>query len=113
MASSPSEPGRTPGGDSRAEHGVGPGQRYGWRVRGPYAPEQGSRFNGNKLLVDPYARELDGGLDVRGPVYAYPRDQAADDLLFDSRDDAFAKPKSIVERLSTRMSSPQFLYAVR
>jgi isoamylase len=76
--------------------GVGPGQRYGWRVDGPYAPEQGNRFNRNKLLVDPYARELDGGLDLRGPVYGYPRDRAKDDLVFDPRDDASAKPKTVV-----------------
>jgi isoamylase len=76
--------------------GVRPGQRYGWRVHGPYAPQQGDRFNHNKLLVDPYARELEGGLDVRGPVYAYPRERAVDDLFFDPRDDASAKPKSVV-----------------
>ncbi len=76
--------------------GLAPGQRYGWRVHGPYAPEKGDRFNRNKLLVDPYARDLDSVLDVRGPVYAYPRDKALDDLLFDSRDDASFKPKSIV-----------------
>ena len=40
--------------------GLGPGQRYGWRVHGPYAPEQGHRFNPDKLLVDPYTRALDG-----------------------------------------------------
>jgi glycogen operon protein len=36
--------------------GLGPGQRYGWRVHGPYAPEQGHRFDPDKLLVDPYTR---------------------------------------------------------
>jgi isoamylase len=76
--------------------GLRPGQRYGWRVHGPYAPERGERFNRNKLLVDPYARELDGVLDVRGPVYAYPRDKVVDDHYFDARDDALAKPKSVV-----------------
>jgi glycogen operon protein len=88
---------------SRTQHvwhvyvpGLRPGQRYGWRVHGPYAPLQGDRFNRNKLLVDPYARELDGVLDVRGPVYAYPRERAIDDLPFDARDDALAKPKSVV-----------------
>ncbi len=75
---------------------IGPGQRYGWRVHGPYAPAEGHRFNRNKLLVDPYARALDGVLDLRGPVYAYPRDRALDDRVFDPRDDAAAKPKSIV-----------------
>src|ERR1700753_2407463 len=36
--------------------GIGPGQVYGYRVYGPYAPEEGHRFNPNKLLLDPYAR---------------------------------------------------------
>jgi isoamylase len=76
--------------------GAGPGQRYGWRVHGPYAPREGQRFNRNKLLVDPYTHAVDGHLDLRGPVYAYPRDRALDDLVFDDRDDAFAKPKSVV-----------------
>ncbi|MEY4580335.1 MAG: hypothetical protein RL701_5038 [Pseudomonadota bacterium] len=39
--------------------GVGPGQRYGYRVSGPFAPERGHFFNPNKLLIDPYARALD------------------------------------------------------
>ncbi len=38
------------------------GQRYGYRVHGEYAPDKGLRFNANKLLIDPYARELDGAL---------------------------------------------------
>jgi glycogen operon protein len=76
--------------------GVGPGQRYGWRVHGPYAPEEGHRFNRNKLLVDPYARAIEGTIDVRGPVYAYPRDRVVDDLAFDPRDDAAHKPKCVV-----------------
>ena len=40
--------------------GVGPGQRYGLRVHGPYAPERGHRFNAAKLLIDPYAKAIDG-----------------------------------------------------
>jgi glycogen operon protein len=76
--------------------GVAPGQRYGWRVDGPYAPDGGDRFNRNKLLVDPYARSFDGALDLRGPVYAFPRDRAMDDTVFDARDDAAFKPKSVV-----------------
>jgi glycogen operon protein len=42
--------------------GVGPGQLYGYRVHGPHDPAQGHRFNPNKLLIDPYARELAGDL---------------------------------------------------
>jgi glycogen operon protein len=76
--------------------GLGPGQRYGWRVHGPFAPAEGHRFNPNKLLVDPYARALDGHLDPGAPVYGYPRDRGLDDLVFDDRDDARAKPKALV-----------------
>jgi isoamylase len=76
--------------------GLGRGQRYGWRVHGPFSPAQGDRFNSNKLLVDPYARALDGRVDYGGPIFGYPRDHALDDLAFDDRDDARYKPKSIV-----------------
>ena len=43
--------------------GVGPGQRYGYRVHGPYEPEAGKRFNPTKLLIDPYAKAIDGPID--------------------------------------------------
>src|SRR6266508_2376405 len=43
--------------------GVGPGQRYGYRVHGPFAPERGHRFNPAKLLIDPYAKAIDGDVD--------------------------------------------------
>jgi isoamylase len=75
---------------------VASGQRYGWRVHGPFRPRQGDRFNPNKLLVDPYARALDGTIDLRGPVYGYPRDAGRDDLDFDERDDARAMAKALV-----------------
>src|ERR1700722_2575362 len=76
--------------------GLRPGQRYGWRVHGPYAPGDGHRFNANKLLVDPYARSLAGTVDVRGPIYGPPRDRGFDDLVFDDRDDAAFKAKGVV-----------------
>src|SRR5882672_2520353 len=76
--------------------GLGPGQRYGWRVHGPFSPEEGDRYNPNKLLVDPYARSLDGPVSFEGPIYGYPRDRALDDLAFDERDDAPYKPKAVV-----------------
>jgi isoamylase len=76
--------------------GVGPGQRYGWRVHGPYAPEQGHRFNPNKLLLDPYARALDGQVDLRGPVYGYARDPASSPPGMDERDDAPSTVKGVV-----------------
>ena len=79
--------------------GLAPGQRYGWRVHGPYNPRDGDRFNANKLLLDPYARALDGSVDLRGPVYAYRRDGKdgkPDDQAFDESDDAWAKPRAVV-----------------
>ena len=45
-------------------HGLAPGQLYGYRVHGPYAPGEGHRFNPHKLLVDPYARLLRGEVAV-------------------------------------------------
>ena len=44
---------------------VAAGQHYGYRVHGPYEPDQGHRFNANKLLLDPYAREIRGTIDRR------------------------------------------------
>ena len=67
--------------------GAAPGQRYGWRVHGPFAPERGHRFAPNKLLVDPYARAFDGAIDLDGPVYVPPQD---------GRDDAASKPRCVV-----------------
>ncbi|HEX7889700.1 MAG TPA: glycogen debranching protein GlgX [Ramlibacter sp.] len=51
--------------------GVRPGQRYGFRVHGPYEPDQGLRFNPNMVLLDPYARALDGLEDFGRGVFAY------------------------------------------
>ncbi len=48
--------------------GVGPGHRYGYRVHGPSDPVQGLRFSPAKLLVDPYARAIDGELDFASPL---------------------------------------------
>ena len=54
--------------------GVSPGQRYGFRVYGPWAPEQGHRFNPDKLLIDPYAKSIEGpdplGSRQHAPVQA-------------------------------------------
>ncbi|MEU9014400.1 glycogen debranching protein GlgX [Streptomyces sp. NPDC048479] len=51
--------------------GVMPGQRYGFRVHGPYAPEHGQRCNSAKLLLDPYARAISGSIDWGETVYGY------------------------------------------
>jgi isoamylase len=73
--------------------GLEPGQRYGYRVQGPYSPSEGHRFNPSKLLVDPYARKLEGKVDPTSPIYAFA---GADDGKKDDRDDAAGVPKCVV-----------------
>ena len=76
--------------------GLIPGSLYGFRAYGPYAPEGGHRFNPNKLLLDPYARALSGRLKWSDAVMGYKIGSPRADLSFDSRDSAFAVPKSVV-----------------
>jgi isoamylase len=76
--------------------GLTPGTRYGYRVHGPYRPEEGHRFNPNKLLLDPYAKKLTGGLKWSDAVMGYRVGSPRADLSFDTRDSAFAVPKSVV-----------------
>ncbi len=76
--------------------GVAPGQLYGYRAHGPYQPEQGHRYNANKLLLDPYARKLAGALRWSDALYGYRLTSPRADLSFDRRDSAFAMPKAVV-----------------
>ncbi|MEL7034567.1 MAG: glycogen debranching protein GlgX [Cyanobacteria bacterium J06592_8] len=76
--------------------GIRPGQRYGFRVHGPYAPEEGHRFNPNKLLVDPYAKALDSEIQYGEPLFSYRWDAEEEDLSFSELDDAHLIPKAIV-----------------
>ncbi|NUT40780.1 MAG: glycogen debranching protein GlgX [Thermoactinospora sp.] len=66
--------------------GVGPGQRYGYRVHGPYQPARGLRCNPNKLLIDPYAKAIEGGVQWNEAVYGYPFGEP------DSRNDQDSAP---------------------
>jgi glycogen operon protein len=75
--------------------GLGPAQRYGYRVHGPYAPEQGHRFNPNKLLLDPYAYAHIGDVVWNPAIFGYGM-ESGDDLSFDERDSAPFVPKCIV-----------------
>ena len=76
--------------------GLGPGQRYGYRVDGPYAPARGHRFNRNKLLIDPYARAIDGHVRWNERIFGYTLGHPDSDLSFDERDSGHAVPKSVV-----------------
>jgi glycogen operon protein len=72
------------------------GQLYGYRAHGPYDPAQGVRYNGNKLLLDPYARRLSGALRWSDALYGYRIGSPRGDLALDRRDSAFAMPKGVV-----------------
>jgi glycogen operon protein len=76
--------------------GIGPGQLYGFRVHGRYAPREGLRFNPNKLLIDPYARALSGAVDWNTPVFGYRLGSRTEDLTRDVRNSARGIPKSVV-----------------
>jgi glycogen operon protein len=78
--------------------GIGPGQRYGYRVYGPYDPATGHRFNPHKLLIDPYAKSIEGPIrwnDGNALPYTPSGDPDAD-LTQDDADDAAAIPKCVV-----------------
>jgi glycogen operon protein len=73
-----------------------PGLLYGYRVHGPYDPERGHRFNANKLVLDPYARMIDGPLRWSDAHYGYRVGSRREDLSFDTRDNAIGALKSRV-----------------
>ncbi|MGK7922269.1 MAG: glycogen debranching protein GlgX [Trichodesmium sp.] len=76
--------------------GIAPGQRYGFRVHGPFEPSQGHRFNSNKLLIDPYAKAIDGDILYGQEIFSYPWDDPEKDLAFSDTDDAHLVPKAVV-----------------
>src|ERR1700730_3178140 len=73
-----------------------PGQLYGFRVDGPYEPPRGLRFNDSKLLLDPYAKSIAGQIKWSDEMFSYIVGDPGEDLTRDSRDNAWAMPKSIV-----------------
>src|SRR5690606_34419211 len=75
---------------------AGPGLVYGFRAHGPYDPRRGHRFNPNKLLLDPYARQLRGALRWSDALFGYRVQHARADLSMDRRDSAPAMPKCVV-----------------
>ncbi|WP_308112890.1 glycogen debranching protein GlgX [Streptomyces sp. DH12] len=79
--------------------GVGPGRRYGYRVHGRWDPWAGARWNPAKLLLDPYARAVDGDYTLPPEVYGHVRDwpdQPVADTVRDDRDSAPYVPKGVV-----------------
>jgi isoamylase len=75
---------------------VRPGQLYGYRVHGPYQPEQGHRFNPAKLLIDPYAKAVSENITWSDELFGYTIGDPEADLSCDPRDSAGAMPKCVV-----------------
>jgi len=73
--------------------GIGPGQRYGFRVHGPYDPKAGLRCNPHKLLLDPYAKAVEGDIDWDESLFGYV---LGDPDRMSERDSAPHLPKCVV-----------------
>ncbi|WP_031526476.1 glycogen debranching protein GlgX [Dyadobacter crusticola] len=76
--------------------GLKAGQLYGYRVHGRFEPENGHRFNANKLLIDPYSRALAGELKWDEALFGYNFGDEQEDLSFNDKDSAPFIPKSVV-----------------
>src|SRR6266853_634689 len=63
-----------------------PGLLYGYRVHGPWAPDEGDRYNPHKLLLDPYARMISGPLRWSDALFGYRVGGRREDLVADTRD---------------------------
>ena len=89
-----------PGHDDGVWHGFlphcQPGQRYGYRVHGTWSPETGQRFNPSKLLIDPYARALDGSFQWTGALLDFDHSTSPGSLRPNLTDSAASVPKCVV-----------------
>jgi glycogen debranching enzyme GlgX len=75
---------------------VFPGQLYGYRVHGPYEPEQGHRFNPNKIVLDPYAKAIGRDVSWGDEMFGYRIGDEREDLSLDDRDNAAIAPLAAV-----------------
>ena len=76
--------------------GIKPTQLYGFRVHGPYEPENGHRFNPHKLLIDPYAKAISGVVNWHHSLFGYDFNAENADLSFSDGNDAAYIPKAVV-----------------
>ncbi|NRP72451.1 hypothetical protein ILFOPFJJ_03349 [Ensifer psoraleae] len=77
--------------------GIGPGTLYGYRAHGPYDPHNGHRFNPNKLLLDPYAKQVAGTFVWDDALFGYTIDGTGNDLSFDERDSGPFMVKGVIQ----------------
>jgi isoamylase len=75
---------------------VRPGQFYGYRVHGPYKPEEGHRFNQHNLLIDPYAKAITGRIHWSNALFAYEVGGPQQDLEMSTENSAGSVPKCVV-----------------
>jgi isoamylase len=75
---------------------IEPGQLYGYRVHGPYAPAEGHRFNPNKVVLDPYAKAIARRIRWADEMFGYRIGDRQEDLSFDQRDNAARAPLAAV-----------------
>jgi glycogen operon protein len=88
--------------------GAAPGLIYGLRAHGPYAPELGHRFNPNKLLLDPWAREIVGQFDLRAEDHGYELNHPEGRRSLDQRDNAAHALKArVAPQADAAMASPR------
>ena len=73
-----------------------PGQIYGYRFYGPYEPAKGHRFNPNKIVLDPYAKEIARGVRWADELFGYKVGDPQADLSFDERDNGASAPLASV-----------------
>jgi glycogen operon protein len=76
--------------------GLKPGQLYGYRVHGPYEPQNGHRFNPNKFLLDPYAKAISGSIRWHDSLFGYEPGHPDGDLSFSEVDSAPFMPRAVV-----------------
>jgi isoamylase len=88
---------------------VRPGQLYGYRVYGPYAPREGLRFNPHKLLLDPNCKAITGELQWDEAIFGYIIGHEEGDLSFDERDSAEFMPKAVVVDTAFSWDNDQLL----
>jgi len=87
--------------------GCKPGQQYGYRVQGNYDPAAGLRFNSNKLLIDPYAKQLSGQLTWSKAVFGFDTDDGhKDDQVPSTLDSAAFVPKAVVQGSGEQVPRP-------
>ena len=80
-----------------------PGQLYGYRVYGPYEPQQGHRFNPSKLLLDPYAKAVTGEFQWSDAFFGYTIGHPDADLSRNDQDSAPGAAKSVVDRSGVQL----------